>query len=105
MVIFFKKDNRKYIKNYRPICMLSNMNILFTPIITTRLEKKLRQNQPIEQAEFRSKYSTTYHIHAINQLKEKFREYNIPIQHTTIHFALRSWITRRHLTKYKLKHS
>ena len=59
--------------------MLSNMNILFTPIITTRLEKKLRQNQPIEQAECRSKYSTTYHIHAINQLKEKFREYNIPL--------------------------
>ena len=27
----------------------------------------------------RSKYSTTDHIHAINQLKEKCREYNIPL--------------------------
>ena len=37
------------------------------------------ENQPREQAGFRSKYSTTDHIHAINQLKEKCREYNIPL--------------------------
>ena len=78
MVKFFKKENRKYIKNnYRPACLLSkNMYKLFTKIITTRLEKKLDENQHIEQAGFRSKYSTTYHI---NQLKEKCREYNIPL--------------------------
>ena len=34
---------------------------------------------PREQAGFRSKYSTTDHIHAINQLKDKCREYNIPV--------------------------
>ena len=55
MVIFFKKGNRKDIKNYRPICLLSNMYILFTKIITPRLEKKLYENQPREQAGFRSK--------------------------------------------------
>ena len=44
-----------------------------------RLEKKLDENQPREQAVIRSKYSTTDHIHAINQLKEKCREYNIPL--------------------------
>ena len=43
---------------------------LFTQIITTRLEKKLDENQSTEQAGFMSKYSTTDHIHAINQLKE-----------------------------------
>ena len=52
---------------------------LFTKIIITRLEKKLDENQPREQAGFRSKYCATYHIHAINQLKEKCREYNIPL--------------------------
>ena len=49
MVISFKKGNRKDIKNYRPICLLSNMYKLFTKIITTRLEKKLDENQPREQ--------------------------------------------------------
>ena len=77
MVIFFKKGNRKDINNYRPICLLSNMYKLFTKLITTRLEKKLDENQPREQEGFRSKYSTTDHIHAMSQLKEKCREYNI----------------------------
>ena len=79
MVIFFKNWNRKDIKNYRPICLLANMYKLFTKIITPRLEKKLDENQPREQAEFSSKYSTTDHIHAMNQLKEKCRECNIPL--------------------------
>ena len=35
---------------------------LFTKIITTRLEKKLDEHQPREQAGFRSKYSTIDHI-------------------------------------------
>ena len=79
MVIFFKKGNRKYSNNYRPICLLSNMYKLFTKIITTRLEKKLDEHQPREHAGFRSKYSTTDHTHTINQFKEKCREYNIPL--------------------------
>ena len=33
----------------------------------------------MDQAGFQSKYSTTDHIHAINQLKEKCHEYNIPL--------------------------
>ena len=57
MVNFLKKGNITDIKNYRPICLLSNMYKLFTKIITTRLEKELDENQPREQAGFRSKYS------------------------------------------------
>ena len=49
---------------------------LFTKLITTRLEKKLDENQPREQAVFRSKYSMTDHVHAINQLKEKCSKKN-----------------------------
>ena len=52
---------------------------LFTKITRTRLEKTLDENQPREQAGFRSKYTTTDRIHVINQLKEKSRKYNIPL--------------------------
>ena len=79
MAICFKKANRKYTKYYIPMCLLSNMYKLFTKIITTRLEKKLHENQPRERAGFWSKYSTADHIHAINQLKAKCREYNISL--------------------------
>ena len=41
-----------------------------------KLEKTLDKNQPREQAG--SRYSTTDHIHVVNQLKEQCREYNIP---------------------------
>ena len=53
--------------------LLSNMYKLFRNIITSRLEKKLDENQP--RTGYRSKYSTTDHTHAINQLKVKCREY------------------------------
>ena len=46
MVIFSKKNNIKYIRNYKPTRFLSNMNRLFTKIITTRLVKKLDETQP-----------------------------------------------------------
>ncbi len=75
----FQERKQKDIKDYRPICFLSNMYKLFTKITTNRLEKKLDENQPREQAGFRSKYSSTDNIHAKNQLKEKCREYNIPL--------------------------
>ena len=80
MVIFFKKGNRKDIMNYRQICLLSNVVKLFTKIITTRLEKTLNENQPREQAGFRSKYSTTDHIHAINKTEREVPR----IQHSLV---------------------
>ena len=49
-VIFVKKGNRKDIKNYRPICLRSSIYKLLTKIITTRLDMKLDENQPREQA-------------------------------------------------------
>ena len=73
MVIFFKEGNRKDTKNnlHTNLLPIKYVYNLFTKIITTRLEKKLDENQPREQAGFRSKYSTTDHIHAINQLKRE----------------------------------
>ena len=79
MTIIFKKGNKKDLKNYRPICLLSNIYKVLTKVVTKRLEKTLDENQPREQAGFRSGYLTTDHIHIVNQLKEKCKEFNIPL--------------------------
>ena len=47
--------------------------------LMVQLEKTFDENQPREQAGFRSRYSMTEIIHVVNQLKEKCREYNIPL--------------------------
>ena len=74
-------------------------------IVTTRLEKKLDENQPREQAGFRRKYSTTDHINAINQLKEKCREYNMPLCVAFVDYeeAFDSVQTHAILTSFKNK--
>ena len=79
MVIIFKKGNKKDLKNYRMICLLPNIYKVLTKILTKRLQKTQDENQPREQAGFRSRDSTTDHIHVVNQLNEKCREYNIPL--------------------------
>ena len=70
MVIIVMKANKKDIKNYISICLLSNIHEVFTKVLTKRLEKTLDENQSREQAGFRTRYSATYHIHVVNQLNE-----------------------------------
>ena len=48
-------------------------------VLTKRLDTTLDKNKSREQAGFISRYSTTDHIHVVKQLKEKCREYNIPL--------------------------
>ena len=52
MVIIFKKGNKKDLKNYRQICLLSNIYKVLTKVLTKRLEKTLDENQPRQQAGF-----------------------------------------------------
>ena len=99
VVIFFMKGNRQNIKKYRPICLPSTMYTLFTNIIITRLEKKPDETQPRERAGFRSKYSTTDHMHAIYNINNLKRS----AVNTTYHCVLLSWITRMHLTQFEPK--
>ena len=79
MVICFQEREQKIHQELQANLFAIKYVHLFTKIITTRLEKKLDANQPREQAGFRSKFSTTDHIHAINQLKDKCRECNISL--------------------------
>ena len=79
MIILHKKGERRDIKNYRPVSLLSHTYKLFTRAIQNRMEKVLDENQPRERAGFRKKYSTVDHLQALNQVIEKSEEYQLPM--------------------------
>ena len=79
MIILHKKGERRDIKNYRPVSLLSHTYKPFTRAIQNRMEKVLDENQPREQAGFRKKYSTVDHLQAPNQVIEKSEEYQLPL--------------------------
>ena len=56
MMTNFKKGNKKDLKNCIPICLLSNIYKGLTKVLTKRQEATLDENQPREQARFRSGY-------------------------------------------------
>ena len=59
MMIFVKKGNKKDLKNYRPICLLSNIYKVLTIVLKKRLEKTLDETQPQEQAGFKTRRKPT----------------------------------------------
>ena len=66
---------------------MSNTYKLFSKIITRRITKILDENQPQEQAGFRSGFSTIDHLQTVNQIMEKTREYNLELYIAFIDFA------------------
>lgn len=83
IVLIYKKGNPLDIGNYRPISLLASIYKLFTTIILKRITKKIDLLQPVEQAGFRSGFSTTDHLQTVEQLIEKHKEYN-----TSLYIAL-----------------
>ena len=76
LIPLHKKGDPKIISNYRPVSLLNTTYKLFTKVITWPV---LDENQPREQAGFRKLFSTTDHLHAVNQIIKKCVEYNIPL--------------------------
>lgn len=91
IIILYKKGEKSDINNYRPISLSANIGKLFCKILKNRLYPILMMHQPVEQAGFRQGYSTLDHVHSINQLIEKCKEYGMGS-------AFYSWITTRPLT-------
>ncbi|KAG7308870.1 hypothetical protein JYU34_006132 [Plutella xylostella] len=79
VTILHKKGDQAKLENYRPISLLSQVYKLYAKVICNRLSRLFDEYQPVEQAGFRSGYSTIDHIHAVKQLMEKCREYNRPL--------------------------
>lgn len=79
ITLLYKKGNPKDIGNYRPISLLASTYKLFTSIILERITREVEASQPIEQAGFRSNFSTTDHIQALEQVMEKYKEFNKPL--------------------------
>ena len=79
IILIHKKGDITDLKNYRPISLLSNTYKLFTKVLTNRITGTLDFNQPREQAGFRSTFSTTDHLHTLNQIIEKTSEYRQPL--------------------------
>lgn len=76
IILLFKKGKKNEIENYRPISLISHVYKIFCKIILNRVDEVLDQNQPPDQAGFRKSYSTADHLLVINQLIEKYQEFN-----------------------------
>lgn len=79
IVLLHKKGDIYNINNYRPISLMSNIYKIFAKVILRRLTRVLDDNQPIEQAGFRSGFSVMDHLHVVKQVIEKYKEYNLPL--------------------------
>ncbi len=58
IIILHKKGNRHKIENYRPITLSLTVAKIFSKLIERRLQPILARHKPIEQAGFRSSFST-----------------------------------------------
>lgn len=76
IILLHKKGDKGNMSNYRPISLMSNIYKIFSKIILSRITVTLDENQPKEQAGFRSKFSTIDHIHVVRQVLQKYKEYN-----------------------------
>ena len=79
ITLLHKKGDITKLENYRPISLLSTLYKLFMKIITKRNTNKFDFYQQVEQAGFRSGFSTNDHLQVIRTLIEKCNEYKIGI--------------------------
>ena len=79
VILLHKKGDITNLENYRPISLLSALYKLFMTFIAKKFTKKLDFYHPVEQAEFRSGFSTNDHLQVIRSLIEKCNEYKIGI--------------------------
>ena len=87
-ILLHKKGEKEDLKNYRPICLLSQIYKVFTKIITKRITSVLDEQQPREQAGFRKRYSTRDHLFCLTK-------HSSDQENTNAHSVSYSSISRR----------
>ncbi|KAK6735360.1 hypothetical protein RB195_018519 [Necator americanus] len=78
-VLIHKKVDREDLRNYRPICLLSVLCIVFTKIIITRISRTLDEAQHQEEAEFRQRFSCMNLIQTVSRVIEACRDTACPL--------------------------
>lgn len=79
IILLYKKGDPADIGNYRPISQMPCFYKLFAFCLLERLAPVIDTHQPIEQAGFRSGFSTIGHIQMVDQMIEKYSEFNKPL--------------------------
>ncbi|KIH60087.1 hypothetical protein ANCDUO_09669 [Ancylostoma duodenale] len=74
-ILLSKKGDKEDLENYRPIKPLPVLYKVFMRCLLTRTRRTLDEVQPVEQADFRRKFSTVDHIITCCRLIEAAREY------------------------------
>lgn len=86
LVLLFKKGDKRDLKNYRPLSLLSVEYKILSKIITKRLKRHFDEFLSIDQAGFRANFSTIDHIFVLNDLLRKAEEYNFSLFYLFIDF-------------------
>lgn len=86
IILLHKKGSKSDMNNYRPISMISTIYKVFSKCLLQRLKYQLSNAQSIDQAAFKSGFSTCDHLQCMNQLIEKCTEYQMPIYFAFIDF-------------------
>lgn len=79
IILLYKKGNPADIGNYRPISLMPCLYKLFASCLLERISSSIDSHQPIEQAGFRTGFSTADHIQVVDQVIEKYLEFQRPL--------------------------
>ena len=85
--VLHKKGDVENVGNYRPICSLPALYILFSTILYRRLYPRLDQEQAVDKARFRSSYQITDHLATYRMIEQKCHEWCIKMWTATIDFT------------------
>ncbi|XP_039287770.1 uncharacterized protein LOC111047670 [Nilaparvata lugens] len=79
LLLLFKKGDKKEVKNYRPISLLSSIYKIFMAIISHRIDGYLTAATPISQTGFKKNFSTLDNILVLQELIRNSKEYKFPL--------------------------